>query len=185
VRQITEDEKTALHEQLLAVHESTVFKGVAADAKGMNAGPSEEPIFSKVKYFKVKWAQALDLVASRRVFLKGGMAYIPRDKLVNIIVNVFRSYVRPNRSCRSAHVVVVGNPVALSLLCCAVLCCAVLCCAVLCCAVLCCAVLLCCSVLRCAALRRSASSPCTCCCSCHTRWPAPTRRCRPSFAMSG
>jgi hypothetical protein len=50
-------------------------------------------MFSKVQYFKVKWMQALDLLASRKVLVRGGFAYVPRDRLVNIIVNIFRAYV--------------------------------------------------------------------------------------------
>lgn len=44
--------------------------------------------------FKIPFLQALDLVRSRSVFLRGGFAYVPRDKLVSILAGKFRAYVR-------------------------------------------------------------------------------------------
>lgn len=46
---------------------------------------SREPIF------KVPFTQALELVASRRAFLAGGYAYVPRERLTHIILGRFRS----------------------------------------------------------------------------------------------
>jgi DNA primase large subunit len=48
---------------------------------------------SSAQFFKVKWTQAMDLVSSRRVFLRAGYAFVPRDKLVSIIINRYRSHV--------------------------------------------------------------------------------------------
>ncbi|XP_001639500.2 DNA primase large subunit [Nematostella vectensis] len=43
------------------------------------------------KYYKVHFTEALDLVRSRKVFLREGSAYIPHQSLVSIITNVFRT----------------------------------------------------------------------------------------------
>jgi DNA primase large subunit len=42
-------------------------------------------------FYKVHFTEALDLVRSRRVFLKGGFAYVPEADLVVIILSLFRT----------------------------------------------------------------------------------------------
>ena len=41
-------------------------------------------------YFKVPFEQVVDLVARRKVFMKGGFAYVPRCELISILMGVFR-----------------------------------------------------------------------------------------------
>ncbi|XP_031549848.1 DNA primase large subunit-like [Actinia tenebrosa] len=43
------------------------------------------------QYYKVPFTEALDLVRSRKVYLEGGYAYVPRNELSSIISNVFRT----------------------------------------------------------------------------------------------
>lgn len=40
---------------------------------------------------KVPFQDALDLVRSRKVYLKGGYAYIPHQDIVTIVLNDFRT----------------------------------------------------------------------------------------------
>lgn len=47
--------------------------------------------FSHEPFFRVPFTQALDLVAHRRVYLSGGFAYVPRERLTAIIVARFRA----------------------------------------------------------------------------------------------
>eukprot|EP00794_Sanderia_malayensis_P004885 gene4885-5525_t len=42
-------------------------------------------------YYKVHFTEAIDLVRGRRVYLEKGFAYVPRNELVSIIANTFRS----------------------------------------------------------------------------------------------
>ena len=42
-------------------------------------------------FFKVPFAQALDLVAKRKVLVKGGMAYVPSSNVTSIVVARFRT----------------------------------------------------------------------------------------------
>ena len=44
-----------------------------------------------VDFYKVPFTDVLDLVRSRRVYLKAGFAYVPRNELVSIILGVFRA----------------------------------------------------------------------------------------------
>ena len=43
-----------------------------------------------VDFYKVPFTDVLDLVRGRRVFLKQGFAYVPRQELVSIILGIFR-----------------------------------------------------------------------------------------------
>ncbi len=45
-------------------------------------------------FVKVPFLQALELVAHRRVFVHNGIAYVPRDRLMTIIITRFRASVR-------------------------------------------------------------------------------------------
>lgn len=42
-------------------------------------------------YFKVDWERVPELVESRRVFLKGGMAYVPGREQLSMVVAEFTS----------------------------------------------------------------------------------------------
>ena len=44
-------------------------------------------------FVKVPFLQALDLVGRRRVLVRGGTAFVPRDRLISIITSRFRASV--------------------------------------------------------------------------------------------
>jgi len=48
------------------------------------------------EFYKVPWIEAVDLVRSRRVLVRGGFAYIPREELLSLVVGVFRSRLSHN-----------------------------------------------------------------------------------------
>lgn len=45
-----------------------------------------------VQYYRVPFEEALDLVSQRRVVLRGGHAFVPREHLVNLVVNKYRAH---------------------------------------------------------------------------------------------
>lgn len=45
-------------------------------------------------YFKVPFIEALDLVATRRVYIEAGTAYVPFEHVVSILFAAFRANVR-------------------------------------------------------------------------------------------
>jgi len=71
-----------------------------ADAGGGGAGaaapvPARAPAtFEETVFFKVPFKQAIDLVRGRRVFLRDGCAYVPKGRIVSIIVNRFAAYLK-------------------------------------------------------------------------------------------
>jgi DNA primase large subunit len=48
--------------------------------------------FSELRFYKVPFTQALDLISSRSVYLTEGYAYVPIPKLVSILVARFRTH---------------------------------------------------------------------------------------------
>lgn len=54
----------------------------SANVKGFNV--------DNEKFFKVKWTRVPDLVEKRKVFLQGGMAYVPRKEQSSIIFQEFQ-----------------------------------------------------------------------------------------------
>lgn len=54
---------------------------------------------SPADFVKVPFLQALELVSHRRVFVQNGIAYVPRDRLMTIIITRFRASVSTAR-CR-------------------------------------------------------------------------------------
>lgn len=56
------------------------------------SGEEKTTTFETERYFKVPFTQAKDLVRSRKVFLASGYAYVPRGRMITIIVNRFRAY---------------------------------------------------------------------------------------------
>ena len=50
------------------------------------------PFDVKADYYRVPFTQALDLVRSRSVLLRGGFAFVPRQRMVTALVARFRSY---------------------------------------------------------------------------------------------
>jgi DNA primase large subunit len=63
---------------------------------GGGGGDDEKkpPKFETTEYFKVPFLQAVDLVRGRRVYLRGGFAYVPRQRTVAILVNRFTVYLK-------------------------------------------------------------------------------------------
>jgi len=57
-------------------------------------------------FYKVPWLEAMDLVRSRRVLVRAGFAYIPREELMSLVVGVFRSNLSHNLvlTCRALPV---------------------------------------------------------------------------------
>jgi hypothetical protein len=107
-RQISDVDRSSFVDDLQAVLNANPTKP-ADDKLPVGYVPTREDA-STTQFFKVKWTQAMDLVSSRRVFLRGGFAFVPRDKLVSIIVNRYKSHVRalfPPRQARNDAVFVV------------------------------------------------------------------------------
>ena len=69
------------HEELRAVFMST--------HRHLQARAAAE--FDLTTWYKVKFTEVLSLVASRRVFVRAGFAYVPRDQLISILSSRFRS----------------------------------------------------------------------------------------------
>ncbi|CAM9896950.1 unnamed protein product [Chrysoparadoxa australica] len=47
-------------------------------------------LFERTAYYKIPFTQAVDLVSTRQVYISGGIAYVPSQRLVNIVVSRFR-----------------------------------------------------------------------------------------------
>jgi len=77
---ISGEEKQTLGEALMA-----------ATGWGISGHKLEEEDF-----YRVPWIEAVDLVRARRVLVKGGFAYIPREELLSLVVGVFRSRLSHN-----------------------------------------------------------------------------------------
>ena len=73
--------------QLLATYNSTAF--------GTKKSANEEEI-SKKEFFKVRFTEALDLVRSRKVFIRGGECYVPISDLQHLLVFKFKSLLTLN-----------------------------------------------------------------------------------------
>jgi len=58
------------------------------------------------EFYKVPWQEAVDLVRARRVLVRHGFAYIPREELLSLVVGVFRSRLSHNLvlTCRALPV---------------------------------------------------------------------------------
>lgn len=92
--QATEEEKRELNAQLRQTWE--------ANPPAPAEEGAEAPAFSdKDEFYKVHFSQALDLLRSRSVFLRGGYAYVPRLRMVSALTAKFRAYVS---LCRSSAV---------------------------------------------------------------------------------
>ena len=95
--QISDEERVALRAELQAVHDANPR---SSDGLPVTASRVEDNNVLHIPYFKVKWVQAMDLVQHRRVLLRGGYAFVPRDKLVNLVISKFRTNVSaPRASC--------------------------------------------------------------------------------------
>ncbi|KAA0160778.1 hypothetical protein FNF31_04161 [Cafeteria roenbergensis] len=84
LEQIDDEERETLARDLAAVWATMKTTSGVTDAEW--AGRlAHEPVF------KVPFTQALELVASRRALVRGGFAYVPRERLTHIIVGRFRT----------------------------------------------------------------------------------------------
>lgn len=80
---ISDAERSSIERELRTVWEVT--------GAGKDQATGEVTPFEATKFFKVSFRAALDLVGKRRVFVKAGYAYVPRDKLISIIMARFRA----------------------------------------------------------------------------------------------
>jgi len=74
--QITEEEKSNFEVQLRRVFASTRVKGDAA--------------FDLKLYFRVPFEEATMMIKRRQVFVHGGYAFVPRDRVLELVVTRFR-----------------------------------------------------------------------------------------------
>jgi len=77
---VDDDEKMSLEKDLMTV-------GVPANGPGSYLSTN----IASTDFFKVPFAQALDLVSKRKVLIKGGMAYVPSSNVTSIVVARFRT----------------------------------------------------------------------------------------------
>jgi DNA primase large subunit len=88
------------HGELVAHRDSLrqVYDAVGADeerAEGQRMTKDEEDQdFQRLTYCKVPFTQAIDLIRGRRIFVHEGMAFVPERRLVAIIVNRFKVYMK-------------------------------------------------------------------------------------------
>jgi DNA primase large subunit len=63
-----------------------------AAKKGMLLSVPDAPLldFERTSYFKIPFTQAVDLIGSRSVYLNGGFAYVPVQRIVTVVVQRFR-----------------------------------------------------------------------------------------------
>ena len=62
---------------------------------GTNRGISAHKV-NDDDFYKVPWLEAMDLVRARRVLVRGGYAFIPREELISLVVGVFRQQLSHN-----------------------------------------------------------------------------------------
>jgi len=77
---ISQEEKESLGEDLI---------------NGTNRGISAHKV-NDDDFYKVPWLEAMDLVRARRVLVRAGAAYIPREELMSLVVGVFRQQLSHN-----------------------------------------------------------------------------------------
>ncbi len=87
---LSEGERDELAADLRMVWDATLRTDT--DATAAAAAAEEAASFDKTAYFKVPFLQALELVKHRGVYLRKGLAYVPRPRITTIIVNRFRAY---------------------------------------------------------------------------------------------
>jgi hypothetical protein len=97
---VDEEERERLAPQLAAVHEASRAL-TAPDGATPGAPGSADPPFSALRFYRVPWLQAQELVRSRRVLLRGGLAYVPSDRLHSLVLGRFRAAVRGQ--CHGVH----------------------------------------------------------------------------------
>ena len=76
-----------LQQQLYAA-EAAATAGAAAAAGG---APAARDVSGR-EYFEVPFEEALELVRARRVFVRGGVAFVPRRDMISIVVGAFRAH---------------------------------------------------------------------------------------------
>jgi DNA primase large subunit len=84
------DERMSLAVELRQTFEALDSAPSAADADK----EEKRPKFETTEYFKVPFLQAIELVRGRKVYLRGGFAYVPRQRTVTILVNRFGVYLK-------------------------------------------------------------------------------------------
>ncbi|XP_047668897.1 DNA primase large subunit isoform X2 [Tachysurus fulvidraco] len=74
-------------EELISAEEKTHFKDQLINSSYSVSGTT----VAEQDFYKVPFQDALDLVRTRKVFLKAGYAYIPHQEIVAIVLNDFRT----------------------------------------------------------------------------------------------
>lgn len=97
---VTDEDKLLHIEQLRTVYLIS-GSGDAAEEETHKPNFQDTP-FENVRYFLVPFTKAIDLLRGRRVFLSGGNAYVPRGRIISIIVGRFKEYVSAWRNRRAA-----------------------------------------------------------------------------------
>uniref|UniRef100_A0A8C6TJP1 DNA primase large subunit n=1 Tax=Neogobius melanostomus TaxID=47308 RepID=A0A8C6TJP1_9GOBI len=76
-----------LHYDAISAEEKITLKGHLINSSYAGSGPKVE----EQDFYKVPFQDALDLVKTRKVYLKGGYVYIPHTDIVTIVLNDFRT----------------------------------------------------------------------------------------------
>ncbi|KAG5639702.1 hypothetical protein H0H81_005885 [Sphagnurus paluster] len=74
-----------------AAEKAKYRKELLAAYQGAKNESVREQAFEGEKYYKVKWTRVPDLVEKRKVFLKGGWAYVPGKELSSIVFQEFET----------------------------------------------------------------------------------------------
>ncbi|KAK4683846.1 DNA primase large subunit, partial [Tremellales sp. Uapishka_1] len=61
----------------------------AVQLRSCLSGSTKEDNFKAESWFKVPWSTVPDLVATRQVFIKGGMAYVPQSRQISLVLQAF------------------------------------------------------------------------------------------------
>ena len=70
---------------------SAEFEGVKEKLAQVMRSTNQKGEIGEMAFYKVPFEEILDLVAARKVYIHQGHAYVPRDQLVTIVANHFRS----------------------------------------------------------------------------------------------
>ncbi len=84
----------SLAQDLRQTFEAFDFKPPDDASEDVKGDKTKWPRFETTDYYKVPFLQAVDLVRGRRVYLRGGFAYVPRPRIVTILVNRFTVYLK-------------------------------------------------------------------------------------------
>ncbi|KAJ3342485.1 hypothetical protein HDU93_002244 [Gonapodya sp. JEL0774] len=64
------------------------------DSRFLNKDQLGGDPFVDTQFYKIPWTKVLELVATRRVFLHRGLAYVPSDHILSLVVSEYRAYLQ-------------------------------------------------------------------------------------------